>query len=82
MDTSGIEPELSAFKSSAIQIRRYVVPELYQKLGFILKCIGTFCSKTRLAGRVLWGVYFRKDNATFKIDIFWNMRVGVDNFKL
>ena len=57
--------------------------EIFLKLGFVFKTINTFHSKTRLARRVLWGIYFRKKiTRHLKIDIFWSMWVGEDNFKL
>ena len=82
MWTSGIETEVSASESSAIQIRQFFVFEAFLKLWFILKCIDTFCSKTRRRSHIMRHLFSQKENATFKIVIFWNMGVGVDNFKL
>ena len=76
--TLGIEHETFAYEPSAIQIRQQFVHETFLKLWFFFKGSILFIVKRDS----LSYLFSQKDYATFKIDIFENMGVGVDNFKL
>ena len=68
-------PSQAIFRQYTPIFRTCILSKIH--FEFILKCNDTFCKdeddKT---------FFSQKDNATFKIDIFWNMGVGVDHFKL